>query len=679
MKTGFYARLAWSGIRKNRRLYFPYILTGSVMVMMSYIIFFLSSSEMLVHMEGGGVLRTLLPVGSVVIALFSVLFLFYSNSFLLRRRNREFGLYNVLGMDKGHLGKISGWENLFSGSIAIGGGLITGIAFSKFAELMMHNLLREQIQYTLRIDFASAGKTALTFAFVYFLLLLNSLYKIHRLSPLELLHSDQVGEQPPKANWLCAIIGVLLLLAAYYIALSIRQPLSAVVWFVVAVVLVIIATYLLFVSGSVALCRLLQKSKWYYYRANHFVSVASMTYRMKRNGAGLASICILITMVLVMLSATLSMYIGAEDSFTTQHPTDIALYLHIPTAEQYHEQTFSDIGSKIDQLVPEQKNVTRFSGIDIAGLLTDDGMLYDYASHNDFSLNTYDHVGYVRLLSLADYNRIMGTSQTLADGECLLYCYQTTYSRDTFTIENCRTLKVKAQPEKMFISSFVSSQMLPSIILIVSDPCALVEPVEAMERDTENPVLERYWACQFDAGSNPAQTQAACDAIKNNISHLAVHAENGGYAYSLTCKEDVRAVFYGMYAGLFFIAILLSAVFLFAAVLIIYYKQISEGYEDQRRFELMQKVGMTGRDIRRSINSQVLTVFFAPLLLAGVHLGFAFPVLWKLLRLFSFTNIRLMIGVTVASFCAFAVIYACVYKITSNAYYSIVSGQQEDA
>lgn len=677
MRTGFYSKIAWNGIKKNRRLYFPYILTGSVMVMMSYIIFFLSSSEMLVHMKGGGVLRTLLPVGSVVIAMFSVLFLFYSNSFLLRQRNREFGLYNILGMDKRNLGKIMHWEVLFSGSIAIGSGLTFGIAFSKFAELIMHNLLQEEIVYTLRIDSSSVGKTAILFAVIYFLLLLNSLWKIRRLSPLELLHSNQTGEKTPKANWFWAVVGIIILAAAYYIALSIEQPLSAIVWFMAAVVMVMIATYLLFVSGSVALCRLLQKSRRYYYKANHFVSVSSMSYRMKRNGAGLASICILVTMVLVMLSATLSLYVGAADALETQYPKDIAMRLFIPTGEDFNEETFSDMSSKINELVPEKEEVVEFSGIDIPGLFTDEGMLVDQTAHSDFSLSTYDNVGYLNIISLADYNRIIGKNETLADDECLIYCFRTEYSNNTFTIENCKTLKIKTMLDEMYVSSFISIQVVPAIILVVSDPCNLIEPIERMESNTNQSFLERYWTCDFDMDADAEETIAAYQTINKNIGNIAVHAENGGYSYSLTCKEEERTIFYGMYAGLFFIAILLSIVFLFAAVLIIYYKQISEGYEDQSRFEVMQKVGMTKRDIRRSINSQVLTVFFAPLLLAGVHLAFAFPVLWKLLMLFNFSNILLMIGVTIASFSVFALVYGLVYKITSNAYYAIVSGKRE--
>lgn len=388
MRGSFYFKLAQEGIRKNRRLYIPYLLTGAVMAMMSYIIFFLSSSEMLEHMKGGGVLRTLLPVGSVVIATFSLMFLFYSSSFLIRQRYREFGLYHVLGMDKKDLSKIIFWENLISAVVSIVSGLFFGILLSKFAELVMHNLLLEEVNYNFRIDFASAGKVVILFCGIFILLYLRSCHKVRSSNSLELLHSANVGEKPPKANWLFAVAGVVLLAAAYYIAVSIKQPLTALMWFFVAVIMVIIATYLLFITGSVALCRLLQKNKRYYYQPNHFVSVSSMVYRMKRNGAGLASICVLITMVLVMLSATLALYIDAEDSLLQLYPKDISMRLFLLGMEYFDEESFARMRSGIDTVVPEKQDAAECGGVDIPGLITNDGILVDQESHQSFELST---------------------------------------------------------------------------------------------------------------------------------------------------------------------------------------------------------------------------------------------------------------------------------------------------
>ena len=673
MSKGFYPKIALQGIRKNRRLYFPYLLTGVVMVMMVYILFFLSDLEVLEHIRGGGSLRIALPLGGYIVSVFSLLFMFYSNSFIIRQRNKEFGLYNILGMDKSNLRKISLWEGLFTASSSIGLGLIFGIAFSKLAELVMYNLLTLDITYTLHIDLFAAAKTALIFVGIFFLLQMNSLIKVSRSSPLALLRSSDVGEKPPKVNWLIALIGLILLGAAYYIALSIQQPLLAIVWFMVAVIMVIIATYLLFISGSVVFCRLLQKSKKYYYQPNHFVSVSSMVYRMKRNGAGLASICVLITMVLVMLSSTLSLYIGAEDSLSKRHPTDIQTNLFISNQECFHEETFRNMRSGLDALVPEKENITEFSAVETAGLFTGSGITVDQSAFNEYDLSQYDKLGYLQIISLDDYNRIMGKRETLAEDECLLYCYRTTFSGDSFTIENCSPLKVKKVVDEMFVSGYTDMQVVPTITLIASDIQTLVQPIAAMANRNGGPAVEFYWSCNFDVPGTAEDEIAAYDTIRENMDSIAFRDEDGGYGYYLECKEESRADFFGSYAGLFFIGVLFSIVFLFAAVLIIYYKQISEGFEDQKRFDVMQKVGMTKKLIRKSINSQLLTVFFMPLLLAGLHLAFAFPMVWKVLQILGFRNLGLMIAVTAVCFAVFALIYVVVYKITSNAYYAIVS------
>lgn len=678
MRGSFYFKLAKDGIRKNRRLYIPYLLTGAVMAMMSYIIFYLSSSEMLEHMKGGAVLRTLLPVGSVVIATFSLMFLFYSSSFLIRQRYREFGLYHVLGMDKKDLSKIIFWENLISAGISIVSGLFLGILLSKLAELIMLNLLLEEVNYNFRIDFASAGKVAILFCGIYLLLCLRSCHKVRRSNSLELLHSANVGEKPPKANWLFAVAGVVLLAAAYYIAVSIKQPLTALVWFFVAVILVILATYLLFVSGSVALCRLLQKNKRYYYKPNHFVSVSSMVYRMKRNGAGLASICVLVTMVLVMLSATLSLYIGAEDSLLQLYPRDISMRLYLPSMEYFNEDSFDQMRNSVDALIPEKQNLAEAAGVDIAGLFTEDGLLVDAETHQDFSLDTYESVGYVHIISLENYNEMMGTSKTLEADECLLHSFRTEYMHDTFTIENCQTLQVKEVLEEMHTSGYAAMQMVPTITLVVQDIPALVEPLIPVYNTWGNAVMEVFWSYEFDLDGDDAAETEVYDRLWDDIHNIAIRNPDGSYTFSLNSRAVERTTFYGLYAGLFFIGVLLSIIFLFAAVLIIYYKQASEGYEDQKRFTVMQNVGMTKQDIRKTINSQVLTVFFTPLLLAGLHLAFAFPIIWKLLQLFNFTNLKLMILVTVGCFLVFALVYGIAYKLTSDAYFHIVSGVRED-
>lgn len=323
MKRGLYRKLAWIGIGKNRRLYTPYILTCTGMVMMYYIVLFLSKSPLLDQMSGGGTISGMLGFGSWVIAVFALIFLFYTNSFLVRRRKKEFGLYNILGMGKRSIAGILCWETLMIAGIAFLAGSVSGIALSKLAELGLVNIIHGQVNYSVSVSFGALAQTFLMFAGIFLLIFLNTLRQIHASSPMALLRSENSGEKPPKANWIPGISGVLLLAAAYYLAVTIKDPVTAFVMFFAAVLMVIAGTYLLFIAGSVVFCRALQKNKNYYYKPNHFVSVSSMVYRMRRNGAGLASICILGTMVLVMISSTACLYIGAEDSLRTRYPREI--------------------------------------------------------------------------------------------------------------------------------------------------------------------------------------------------------------------------------------------------------------------------------------------------------------------------------------------------------------------
>lgn len=677
MKMNFYSRLAFDGICKNKRLYIPYIVTGAVMAMMYYILSFLAESELLRLMKGGSTLRTILPLGVIMVAFFSFIFLFYTNSLLIRHRNKELGLYNILGMDKGNLGRIMFWESIMVGAMSILSGLVLGIIFSKFAELGMINLLQQKVGYTLRIDMGSVVRTGKVFGCIYLVLLIKSVIKVRRSNPLQLLHSSAVGEKSPKANWLLAIMGAGLLAYAYYLAVSIEQPLAAIISFFVAVLMVIVATYLLFISGSIVFCRLLQKNKRYYYKANHFVSVSSMAYRMKRNGAGLASICILVTMVLIMVSSTLSLYVGAEDSLAQRYPSDIEIRISFDRADRFHEQTFSRMRQNIQERVSGQEEVVEYACADVAGLFTDNGIIVDQKTYTESHTVDYNKVGYLQIVTLEDYNRLMGTDFVLNKDECLLHCFRTEYTGESFCIEGGTPLKVKEIVDEMYVSGYTSMQIVPAITLVTADFDTVVEPMVSLKNSVGAPVVYFNWNYSFDMDASAEEEIAACELLRSEMSDIIIMETDHSYIYSVDGVEENRVEFYGLYGGLFFIGILLSIVFMFATVIIIYYKQISEGYEDRKRFEIMQKVGMTKKEIRRSINSQVLTVFFLPLVFAGLHLAFAFPLVWKLLQLFNLNNLPLLVGVTIVCFLVFGLCYGLVYKITAGAYYKIVSGAKE--
>lgn len=672
-----YLKLALDGIRKNRRLYIPYVLIGSVMVMIHFLLGTLSAHPMLREIKGGGTLRTMLPFGADVVLLFALIFLFYCSRFILRQRNAEFGLYNVLGMGKKNLTWLMLVENLLTALISIAVGLFLGAALEKLAELGMLRLINTEADYAIHLDLNSMRKTLLGFGVIYLIILFSAVGKAWKSNPLQLLRSAQTGEKPPRANWLMALLGIVLLVWAYHDAVTIGNPMKALTTFFYAVVMVIVATYLLFVSGSVALCRLMQRSKRYYYRPNHFVSVSTMVYRMKRNGAGLASICVLLTMVLVMLSAVLSLYIGVEDSLLSRYPQDVSLRTSGADRDSLTEENFAPRRALLKELAPEQSDVREYVLAEVAGMFTDAGITIDVRSVSQSGVD-YDDVGYLNILSLADYNRLTGEGLTLAQDECLLLCRNAAFTGDTFTLQGGEPLRVReVRPDTLGIGNTVNL-MFATITLVTPDLEGVTAHLTNAYYGEVGLTMSLYWMYAFDMPGTAEEKTAMYDTLMLHMSELALpRGDRGGYSFDLGVREHERADFYGTFGGLFFLGILLGIVFIAAAVLIIYYKQLSEGYEDQKRFAILQKVGMTKREIRRSINSQVLTVFFAPLLLAGLHLAFAFPLVWKLLQMFMLNDQTLMILVTVCCFAGFGLMYAVVYRITSNAYYAIVSGTQK--
>ena len=674
MKRGFYPRLAWSGMRKNSKLYLPYSLACIGMTAMFYILMHLAYSPALELLSSSGEVSTILRLGSFVIGVFSLLFLFYTNSFLVRRRFKEFGLYNVLGMNKGNISRVLAWEALINALISLVGGLFLGIALSKLAELGLVNIMGGKTDLNLRVSVNALEFTTLFYCGIFLLIYLNSLIKIRRSSASELVKSENFGEKPPRANWLFGLAGIVILAAAYYIAVSIKTPLTALSLFFIAVIMVIVATYLIFIAGSVWICRLLQKNKRYYYKKNHFVSVSSMVYRMKRNGAGLASICILATMVLVMISSTTCLYFGAEDALRDRYPRDISISASYSGLDSMTDENISALRGEISAAVggAETENILDYRCASLVGSLKDGVLDLSEASIYSTAMTTYDYVAEVYIVPLADYNAIAGTNESLGSDEAMIYAYRMDYTDKTFAVDELVSFRVKKVLDSFPIADgSAMASIAPTVFVIVPDFADTVAKLGGAVSSSGDEPASLSWNYAFDTPVSDEEETAMCERIGERLSECS---ESGGYLYySRESLAANRADFYGMFGGLFFLGIMLSIAFICAAVLIIYYKQISEGYEDRRRFEIMQNVGMTKKEIRSSINSQLLTVFFLPLIFAGLHLGFAFPFIHKLLMLFNLSNLPLLIGTTAISFGVFALLYAVVFRVTSNAYYNIVS------
>ncbi len=675
MKGAFYPKLALDGMRKNRKMFIPFTLTCTCMIMMYYILLYLKDSPVLQNMNGGDTMSAIFGLGIYVVAVFSCIFLFYTNSFLLRRRKKEFGLYNVLGMGKNNISKIIVLETFFTFAVSLAAGLILGVALSKLAELVLIRVIKGSVSFGFYVSPSSLLNTAGIFGAIFVILLINAVLQVRLTNAASLLKSESMGEKPPRGNLFIGAFGILLLAAAYYIAVRIQDPIQAMLLFFIAVIMVIIATYMIMTVSSVAICRILKKKKKYYYDPDHFVPVASMSYRMKRNGAGLASICILATMILVMLSSTTSLYFGMDDLIKANCPREINFEA---SYSDFSERNLVDIGSlrveinkRAAEYGAELKNVLDYRMAYSSGQMRDGNAEIGFSSYDMTVLNAHTFIDFF-FIQLEDYNALTASDESLDDGEALLYSEGVDIG-DEITFMGVKTFAVKKRLNSFF-SDLNSTEPTACAVLVVKD---IDSALSGIERNEEGgPLLFRTWNYAFDTGISKDGQQALDTALVElrMPEFIRTHTMN---SFIVSGKVTTERNFFTLYGGLFYLGIILSIVFILAAVLIIYYKQISEGYEDSAGYEIMQKVGMTKKEIRKSINSQLLIVFFLPLSFAALHLIFAFPMIRKMLTLFRLDNVTLFAVTTVVSFLIFALFYVLVYKLTSNSYFNIVSGKKE--
>lgn len=677
-KPLLYPKLAWQGIRKNAETYLPYLLMGILMVGVSYIMNYLTRPALMGALSMGGTTLMVLQMGKIVISVFSVIFLYYCNSFLIRRRMKEFGLYNILGMGKGNIARVMLWETLLTALLVFAGGLLLGLSLSRLVEMALINLLHAD--YTVPMElFYPDGVTwvLLLFGGIYVLILLANLLRMRLSNPVALLKSENTGEKPPKANWFFGLIGLLILLSAYYVAAVSQSPLEALIFFFIAVLMVIVATYLLLVSGSVTLCRMLRRNKRYYYQTRHFISVSAMAYRMKRNGAGMATICILCTMVLVILTSTVCLYGGTDSMVDAICPQDINLTIGLEARDGEENWKRLDAMQQMALDVTEEmgltpENITSQRALVATGKVQngDYGIITDADSlkANVLELTVYP---------LSVYEQATGETVTLADRELLYASFKTNETFSSMSFYGSAPYRMihaeKELPKRLLSADYRSAW--GCLVVFTNDAEAFRSEITALvgEKSGEAMMMDRL-SLHFDLDSE-ADTDTQEKLVKTLRSEAMKSTGKDFYGMSslsvdtrLLCRMDYLSLF----GGLFFLGMVLGPLFSIAAVLIMYYKQICEGYEDAERFAVMRKVGLTDAEIRRSVNSQVLTVFFAPLLMAGLHMLFAMPMIRLILGAFGLHNDSLFYGIGIASYVVFAVIYALMYLLTSRRYYRIV-------
>lgn len=658
MNRFFYAKLAVNNIKKNAQTYIPYLLTGIGTIMMFYNMSFLAVAKDIGSLSDSAQLRSLLSFGAGVIAVFAVIFLFYTNSFLIKRRKKEFGLFNILGMEKKHIARIIFWETLFTAVISLGVGLAAGILFSKLIILLLFKIVTFKVTFGFEIPIDAVIYTAVLFGGIFLLNLIYNVFQVHLSKPIELLQGGNVGEKEPKTKWLMACIGAAALGIAYYIALTTESPLAALQLFFVAVVLAMIGTYCLFTAGSIALLKMLRKNKRYYYQLKHFIPVSGMIYRMKQNAAGLANICILSTAVIIMLSTTVSMYVGMEDVLRTRYPRNIIVSAYNVSDEQ---------AIKLDTAIEKQaseadiipKDVIRYRSMNFT--LIQDGASFTPDHSNNYAAG---NIAMVVCLTADEYSRMENKSVSLDSDEALLYTLRGGVPGDTVSF-NGFELSIKDRLASLETEGKMSALLTNSYYLIVDD-LDTIKQINNSLSGNQGDMGELSYYYAFDVNGDKDAQIGLVSTLQQAVNELNVE----GYVEG---AESSREGFYSLYGGLFFLGIFLGLLFIMATVLIIYYKQIAEGYDDRERFEIMQKVGMSRAEVKQAIKSQVLAVFFLPLVAAVIHIAFAFKVITKMLSVLNLTNIPLYAGCTAITILVFAVFYVIIYGLTARTYYHIVS------
>lgn len=672
-KSGFFPRLALVNLRRNGRFYGPYLLSCVVTAAMYYILKFLAYNQGLDSVRGAMYLKSFAGVGCFVAAWLSAIILLYANSFVMKRRRRELGLYNILGLEKRHVARMCLWETLFCAAVTLAGGLLLGVLFSKAMILLLLKMARVPAQFGMEASLRGAWETGLLFGILFLLTLGSNLWRLGRTRPVELLHSDSAGEREPRTKWLLVVLGALTLGGGYLLALTTKNPVDAMLLFFGAVFLVIIGTYCLFTAGSVALLKRLRANPRFYYQTRHFTAVSGLLYRMKQNAVGLASICVLSTMVLVTVSTTIAMNIGLENALNEMFPYDI--------------EFIQDLGKQPGDPTDHLREVE--AAAEASGGFTDSRYYtryWVYCGVRGGEISLWLDQNCTRtdleIVTAEDYNRLTGSDYILAPDEVLACPRNLPDFPADFTISDwfsdVPAGALEAGANRAVLSFHVReeiTEIIPHAVttLLGSEEASLFLVVAGQETAEKIANLEANRSTrQFRIQMNLPGTDYDEKLAQTERLVLDLSKRDGGVGF--TSKQDQAQEYYAMYGGFLFLGVFLGFLFLLATVLIIYYKQISEGYEDQRRFLILRQVGMSEPEINASIHSQILLVFFLPLGAAGLHVLMAFPMLSRMLELFNLFNVGLFALCTAGTLAVFCLIYALVFALTARAYGKIVGG-----
>ena len=656
----FYSKFALNNLVKNKRFILPYILSTIFTIASFYILTSLSLGKNLDKLpQGISATKQVLGFGVIVIAIFSAIFLFYTYSFLIKRRVREFGLYSVLGMTKKQIARILILETIFIAVITLVFGLAFGLLFDKLMLLVLLKLFTAGVSFGFVITPIAVFLTILLFGGIFFLLLIYTVVKISRLKIVALLKEENNGECEPKARFILAILGLGLTGYGYYLAQTIQNPIKAITMFFIAVLAVIFGTYLIFMAVSITVLKLMKNNKTFYYKPKNFISVSGLLYRMKRNAVGLANICILSTMVLVTMGTTSALYAGSEEAYNTRFPRDIIVNGYRSTEGKLAEIE-KNVKKATQDAGVEAKDLVSYNMLNVIGRLN--GTEISYETGNVGSL---DKLRTVVVIELKDYNKVSKEQKTLNNGEALLFIDKKgKYEANEIAVQGVN-LKIKEKlTEFPGALGTAAANIMDTYYVVVKDKDTVKEIESALKKklsisDDEGGIFN-YVGFNISDKTKEAQ-------VIENFKQLEKEGN-----INIEGKAENETNFKGFYASFLFIGVFISMIFVVSQVVIMYYKQISEGYEDKGKFGIMRKVGLTDRQIKQSIRSQVLMIFFAPLAVATLHTVVAYPFIEKILKLFLATNNNVFLIALAVTIAVFAVFYLIVYLITSRIYYRII-------